>query len=115
MEIKDMRSLNYTDLLEKLKEAQKKLFELKMQLANQQLKNYMEIAELRREIARMHTVLSAKRAEGEHTLAKPQVESKPEKDKKEVKKEKREKKEVKKEVKKVRAAKPKKEKVKVKE
>ena len=60
-----MRALNYRDLLEKLKEAQRQLFDLKIQLANQQLKNYMQIAKVRKEIARLQTVMTEKRAKGE--------------------------------------------------
>lgn len=68
MELKEMRTLNYKELLEKLKEAQRKLFDLKMQLANQQLKNFMQISQLRQEIARMQTVLAEKRVKGEHVV-----------------------------------------------
>ena len=112
MEIKDMKSLNYKDLLEKLKEAQKKLFELKMQLSNQQLKNYMQIADLRKDIARMNTILTEKRSKGEHAAVVAE-EKEVKTEKKEVKKAKKEEKKVKKEAKQ-KVVKPKKEKVKAK-
>ncbi len=65
MENKDMRMLSYHDLVEKLKEGQKKLFEMKLQLSSQQLKNYMTIKELRREIARIQTIMAEKRSAGD--------------------------------------------------
>jgi len=60
-----MRMLSYHDLVEKLKEGQKKLFEMKLQLSGQQLKNYMQIGQLRKEIARIQTIMAEKRSTGD--------------------------------------------------
>jgi ribosomal protein L29 len=60
-----MRMLSYHDLVEKLKEGQKKLFEMKLHRSAQQLKNYMSIKDLRREIARIQTIMAEKRSSGD--------------------------------------------------
>ncbi len=85
-----MKNLSYSELIGKLKEAQKKLFELKLQLAGQQLKNFMQIVDVRRDIARMHTVLADKRVKGDtqEPVLKEEHKAVKEKPKKEAKAEK---------------------------
>jgi large subunit ribosomal protein L29 len=106
MELKDMRMLSYRDLLEKLREGQKKLFDLKLQLSNQQLKDFMQISTLRKEIARIQTILTEKRVKGEHEvmLAEPEAEATKAKKEKEVKAHKEVLKKEAKEVKKIKKA-----------
>lgn len=56
MDIKD-KSLG--ELQNMLKEKKMQLFELKLKLKTMQLKNYCEISAIRKEIARINTVISS--------------------------------------------------------
>jgi len=53
----DLRSLNATELADKLDEAKEELFNLRFQLATNQLDNTTRIRQVRREIARVKTVI----------------------------------------------------------
>ncbi|MDZ4132086.1 MAG: 50S ribosomal protein L29 [Dethiobacteria bacterium] len=57
MKINDARELNEKELEEKVKELKVELFNLRFQEATGQLENYMRIKEVRRNIARVKTVL----------------------------------------------------------
>ena len=56
--LKDLRTLAPEELNAKLVEAKKELFNLRFQNATKQLKNTGRIKEVRREIARIQTVMS---------------------------------------------------------
>ena len=56
----DIREYNETELVEKLKEARAELFNLRFQLATGQLDNTGRIAAVKKDIARLHTELSAR-------------------------------------------------------
>lgn len=57
MKAYDLRSLNATELADKLDEAKEELFNLRFQLATNQLDNTTRIRQVRREIARVKTVI----------------------------------------------------------
>ena len=57
MKVKDARELNEQELEEKVKELKEELFNLRFQLATGQLENVMRIKEVRRNIARVKTVI----------------------------------------------------------
>ncbi len=57
MKVKDVREFNEQELDEKVKELKEELFNLRFQEATGQLENYMRIKEVRRNIARVKTVL----------------------------------------------------------
>ncbi|MDQ7844013.1 MAG: 50S ribosomal protein L29 [Armatimonadota bacterium] len=59
MDASALRELGVDDLLRKLDEAQKELFNLRMRVAGQQ-PNTTKIRELRRQVARLKTVLAEK-------------------------------------------------------
>ena len=53
----DMRDLNDAELVNKLREAKEELFNLRFQLATGELENFSRISDLRRTVARCHTLL----------------------------------------------------------
>jgi large subunit ribosomal protein L29 len=53
----ELRALNASELAEKLDEAKEELFNLRFQLATNQLDNTTRIRQVRREIARVKTVI----------------------------------------------------------
>ena len=59
-EIKDIRALSVEKLEEKLQELQKDLFMLRMQHATNQLENPMQIANVKKDIARIKTIIREK-------------------------------------------------------
>lgn len=59
IKFKDIRDKNLDELDGMLKEKKLQLFELKMKLKTMQLKNYCEISVVRKEIARINTVISS--------------------------------------------------------
>ena len=60
MEIKDVRGLTVEKLEEKLQELKKDLFMLRMQHATNQLDNPMQIAAVKKDIARIKTIIREK-------------------------------------------------------
>lgn len=58
--LKELKELSKEELLAKLSELQKKLFELKLKHTTIKLKNPLEIRNLRRDIARIKTLLTEK-------------------------------------------------------
>ena len=59
-EIKDVRSLSVEKLEEKLQELKKDLFMLRMQHATNQLDNPLQIAAVKKDIARIKTIIREK-------------------------------------------------------
>ena len=59
-EIKEIRSLSVADLQEKLNELKKDLFMLRMQHATNQLDNPVQIAAVKKDIARIKTIIREK-------------------------------------------------------
>ena len=59
-EIKDVRGLSVEKLEEKLQELKKDLFMLRMQHATNQLDNPMQIAAVKKDIARIKTIIREK-------------------------------------------------------
>ena len=59
-EIKELRALEAAKLEEKLQELKKDLFMLRMQHATNQLENPMQIAAVKKDIARIKTIIREK-------------------------------------------------------
>ena len=59
-EIKDLRGLSVEKLQEKLQELKKDLFMLRMQHATNQLENPLQIAAVKKDIARIKTIIREK-------------------------------------------------------
>ena len=59
-EIKEIRSLSVEDLEKKLQDLKKDLFVLRMQHATNQLDNPMQIAAVKKDIARIKTIIREK-------------------------------------------------------
>ena len=59
-EIKEVRALSVEKLEEKLQELKKDLFMLRMQLATNQLDNPMQISAVKKDIARVKTIIREK-------------------------------------------------------
>ena len=59
-EIKDLRELSVEKLEEKLQDLKKDLFMLRMQHATNQLDNPMQIAAVKKDIARIKTIIREK-------------------------------------------------------
>ena len=59
-EIKDLRGLSVEKLEEKLQELKKDLFMLRMQHATNQVDNPMQIAAVKKDIARIKTIIREK-------------------------------------------------------
>jgi large subunit ribosomal protein L29 len=60
MKAKDFRSLNEGELLVKQRELNEELFNLRFQHATGQLENVMRIPQVKRDIARLKTILKEK-------------------------------------------------------
>ena len=60
MKAKDIRNLSVEELTKKLEDLKKDLFMLRMQHATNQLDNPMQIAAVKKEIARIKTILREK-------------------------------------------------------
>ena len=59
-EIKDIRNLSVEDLQKKLNDLKKDLFMLRMQHATNQLDNPLQIAAVKKDIARIKTIIREK-------------------------------------------------------
>ena len=57
MKASELRELNNTELEEKLKSLKEELFNLRFQLAINQLENQMRISAVKKDIARVQTIL----------------------------------------------------------
>jgi large subunit ribosomal protein L29 len=62
MEIKELRTKDAKALAEELRQLLKAQFSARMQRATQQLQDHTQLRKLRREIARVHTVMAEKAA-----------------------------------------------------
>jgi large subunit ribosomal protein L29 len=60
MKATDLRELTVDELQAKLKELEEEIFNLKFQVASQQLENTARLKESRRDIARLKTVMREK-------------------------------------------------------
>ena len=65
MKASDIRELRDTELSDKLEELQKQLFELRSQAVTEKLEYNMAIKNIKRDIARVKTVLRAKELAGQ--------------------------------------------------
>lgn len=65
----ELRDLNDDELLEKYKSAKAELFNLRFQLATGQLENPMSIKEVRKQIARIQTIMREREMAAERTAA----------------------------------------------
>ena len=61
MKARELRELGLEELTRREKELRQKLLESRIQRANQQLKNPLQIRETRREIARILTIIREKK------------------------------------------------------
>ena len=57
MNAADLRDLTYEELVEKLDEAKEELFNLRFQMATNQLDNTARLRQVRREVARIATLM----------------------------------------------------------
>ena len=64
MKASELRAKSAADLNKELNDLLKAQFSLRMQLATQQLNNTSEIKKVRRDIARVRTLIHQKKAEG---------------------------------------------------
>ena len=53
----DLRKLNYTELQEQLEESKEELFNLRFQIVTNQLDNTARITQVRRQVARIKTMM----------------------------------------------------------
>ena len=60
MKAKDLRLLSDGELIEKERQLQEELFNLRFQLATGQLENVIRVPQVRRDIARVKTILKEK-------------------------------------------------------
>ncbi len=65
MKINEIRKMSKEELVKKIKENKEVLFTKRMQAAQGSLEKPVELRQLRREIARMKTVLNEKEMDGE--------------------------------------------------
>lgn len=64
MEIKELRKLSTEDLVKKIKDTKEELFTKRMQHANCTLEKPVELKVLRRDVARMKTILKEREIDG---------------------------------------------------
>ncbi len=64
MEIKDLRKLSDAELAKKIKETKEELFVKRMQHANGTLEKPKQLTALRRDVARMKTILNERKISG---------------------------------------------------
>ena len=57
MKVEEIRALNSEELVRQLEAARKELFDLRFRLATRQLVNHREIRRVKKEIARMKTIM----------------------------------------------------------
>ena len=64
MEIKELRKLSTEDLVKKIKDTKEELFTKRMQHENGTLEKPVELKVLRRDVARMKTILKEREIDG---------------------------------------------------
>jgi large subunit ribosomal protein L29 len=60
VKIEEMRSLKVEELTKKVNDAHQELFNLRLRLSTRQLVNHRELPRVRREIARLETIIREK-------------------------------------------------------
>jgi large subunit ribosomal protein L29 len=60
VKIEEMRSLNVEELTKRLNDAHQELFNLRFRLSTRQLVNHREVPRVRKEIARLETIIREK-------------------------------------------------------
>jgi len=65
LEINELRKLNSKDLAKRITEKKEELFTKRMQASSGNLEKPVELRQLRREIARMKTILKEREMDGE--------------------------------------------------
>ncbi len=60
MKVKEVRDLSADDLKKQLEESHQELFNLRFRLATKQLVNHREVRRVRRNIARLETIIKEK-------------------------------------------------------
>jgi large subunit ribosomal protein L29 len=63
MKLKDMSAMGADELKKQLEASHKELFDLRFKLASKQLVNHREIPRLKKEIARLNTLITQKQGE----------------------------------------------------
>ncbi len=61
MEVKDIRKLSISDIIDKIKEVEKNVVDLNIQKAAGEVKNVAQIVGVRRSVARLKTILNEKK------------------------------------------------------
>lgn len=64
MDVSELRAMSDADLRDQYAESKRELFNLRMQLAARQLENFRRIREVRRDVARVLTVLGERSRAG---------------------------------------------------
>ncbi len=64
MDVKDIRKLSTEELTKKIKETKEELFTKRMQHANGTLEKPVQLKQLRRDVAKMKTILKEKELSG---------------------------------------------------
>ena len=64
MKTSEIRELRDTELTDKLEELQKRLFELRGQAVTEKMENNMAVKNIKRDIARVKTIIRAKELAG---------------------------------------------------
>ena len=67
---KELRELNDTELVKRLRETKEELFNLRFQLATGQLENNSRVGLLRRDVARINTLLRQREIAAAEALSK---------------------------------------------
>ena len=70
MDVSELRAMSDADLRDQYAESKRELFNLRMQLAARQLENFRRIREVRRDVARVLTVLGERSRAGGACRAK---------------------------------------------
>jgi large subunit ribosomal protein L29 len=73
MKASDLRDLTYDELTERLGEAKEELFNLRFQMATNQLDNTTRLREVRRDVARIATVMREQEIEAWEAEQEEQV------------------------------------------
>jgi large subunit ribosomal protein L29 len=60
VKIEEMRALSKEELIKKVNDAHQELFNLRIRLSTRQLVNHRELPKVRKEIARLETIISEK-------------------------------------------------------
>ena len=60
MKVEEIRALNSEELIKQLEETHKELFELRFRLATKQLVNHRQVRKVRKDIARLKTIMREK-------------------------------------------------------